>query len=275
MDPIKREMSNNTVSQKSHPEPEGNTKTSDSKTNQLYLWMITIPVEPENENAEDLATQLKEFCKKFVFQKEKGESTGYVHWQVFISLKTKERFCTVKNLFPSKAHIEPCRDGWKASQYCKKTDTRLEGPYDEKTEFIKSIKELYPWQAKLRDELLTDPEDRKIKWIWDKEGNKGKTQFCKYMIMKHGATVLGNGQFKDIAQALPSNPKIVLFNVTRDLEDRINYSALEAVKDGLMFSGKYESRMKVFNSPHVVIFANFEPKKTAMSKDRWDIEELS
>jgi len=122
---------------------------------------------------------------------------------------------------------------------------------------------------------LTEPDDRTIVWVWEENGCAGKTQFCKYMALKHQATILGNGAFKDIAQALPDNPKIVLFNITRDLEERINYSALEAVKDGLIFSGKYESKTKIFNSPHVVIFSNFEPRKESMSLDRWKIIKIS
>lgn len=257
------------MSQTSQDKPGGNTKTPGS---QLYLWMITLPA--ENIEAPELSQNLSGFCKKFVFQKEKGEKTGYLHWQIFISLKTKEYFNTVKNLFPSSAHIEPVKDGWKAAKYCEKSETRVEGPYNEKTEFLKLITELYPWQAMIRDICLETPDDRTVRWVWESAGNRGKTQFCKYMAVKHGAVVLGNGAFKDIAMALPANPKIVLFNLTRDLEEKVNYSALEAIKDGMIFSGKYESKMKIFDSPHVIVFANFPPRKESMSLDRWVITHL-
>lgn len=259
------------ISQTSQEKEGGNTKTPSTKY-QVFLWMITLP--SENIDASQLSQELSTFCKKFTFQKEKGEKTGYEHWQIFISLKQKEYFGTVKNLFPSSAHIEPCKDGWKAKNYCQKSDTRIEGPYDEKSTFLKTITKLYPWQEHILQECLKVPDDRTINWIWEKEGNRGKTQFCKYMAIKHKATVLGNGAFKDIAQALPDDPKIVLFNITRDLEERINYSALEAVKDGMIFSGKYESKTKIFNSPHIYIFANFEPRLDAMSKDRWKITRI-
>ena len=36
----------------------------------------------------------------------------------------------------------------------------------------------------------------------------------------------------------------------------------------------YESKMKVFDPPHVICFANFEPKREAMSADRWAIVDL-
>jgi len=265
----------NSGSQLSQAELGGNTKTPSTKPaskNQLYLWMITLPA--DETDASQLSQELKIFSKKFTFQKEKGEETGYVHWQIFISLKTKEYFDTVKNLFPSKAHIEPVKNGWAAAKYCSKSDTRIEGPYTEESTFLETITTLYKWQQNVLDECLKKPNDRTIVWIWDKEGNKGKTAFCKYMAIKHKATILGNGAFKDVAYAVGENPKIVFFNITRDLEERFNYSVVEAVKDGLLFSGKYESTTKIFNSPHVYIFANFEPRKDAMSLDRWDIREI-
>jgi hypothetical protein len=259
------------ISQPSQSELEGNTKTSSIK-NQLFLWLVTLP--SAEIEASQLSQELSTFCKKFVFQKEKGKETGYIHWQIYISLKTKEYFATVKNLFPHNAHIEPVKDGWKAANYCKKSDTRIEGPYDEKSVFLKTITNLYEWQKKILDNCLTEPDDRTINWIWESEGNRGKTQFCKYMAVKHKATVLGNGAFKDVAYALQENPKIVLFNITRDVEEKINYSVIEAVKDGMIFSGKYESKTKIFNSPHVYIFANFEPRVKAMSRDRWVITKI-
>ena len=49
---------------------------------------------------------------------------------------------------------------------------------------------------------------------------------------------------------------------------------MESIKNGRVFSAKYESKMKVFDPPHVICFANFEPKREAMSADRWAIVDL-
>jgi len=46
---------------------------------------------------------------------------------------------------------------------------------------------------------------------------------------------------------------------------------LESIKNGLFFSGKYESTQVVMNSPHLIIFANEPPDKSKMSADRWHI----
>ena len=42
-----------------------------------------------------------------------------------------------------------------------------------------------------------------------------------------------------------------------------------------MFSCKYESTMKMHDTPHVVVFSNWAPDKTRLSQDRWDITDMT
>lgn len=258
----------------SQVEPEGNTKTSGmkiDKTNQMYNWFFTLRY--EDMNLSQLSQTLKEIAKKFCFSGELSKD-GYKHWQGCFSLKTKERFATVKNHFPNTIHLEPCKNWFKSKEYCSKMETHIEGPYTEDYVFIKTIEKLYDWQTKIRDECLLEPDDRRINWIYDYEGNSGKTQFCKYMILKHNAIYLNNGKTQDIAYALPEDPKIVLFDFCRSNEEKINYQVIESIKNGIIFSGKYESKNKIFNSPHIYIFANFRPDLNKLSKDRWYLREI-
>ena len=90
----------------------------------------------------------------------------------------------------------------------------------------------------------------------------------------HEAVVLNNGKSADIAHALPREPKVVVFDLSRTMEGHINYDVIEQIKNGNVFSAKYESRAKHFPKPHVIIFANFEPNYAAWSDDRYDVVKL-
>ncbi len=257
----------------SQAEPSGNTKTL-GKTHQLYRWFFTL--KEESINLSQLSQTLKEISKEFIFQLEKGSGeNGYEHYQGCFSLKTKERFVTVKNHFPSSIHLEPCKDWWMSKAYCSKAATRLKGPWDQNTVMIKTIEkeDMYQWQLEVINILDNPVHDRKVYWFWDSKGNTGKTAFCKFAYKYYGSTIIQTGKTADLAYCM-HEPTSVLMNIPRSLEFHVNYSAIESIKDGLIFSGKYESCCKVFNPPHLVIFANFEPDKNCLSKDRWEIREI-
>lgn len=262
-----------------HDVPDGNTNTSGG--NALYRWAFTLKSTYRGEGDLDvpivpefLAKTLREFCKEFYFQLELSEK-GYEHYQGCFSLMVKHRRCEVKNLIGfNNVHLESIKN-WKASiRYCSKDETRVEGPWNHLSNFIRVIPDLNWWQTEVSMLLKEEPDDRSIYWIYDTVGNMGKSVFCKWAAVKLGATVLNNGSFSDIAFSLPDSPKIVLFDLPRTIEGRVNYSAIEAVKNGLIFSGKYESKVKLFNPPHILVFANFEPDFSAMSADRWKIINL-
>lgn len=264
------------MSQESQRKPIGNTMEGSSARNQLYRWQFTLKAgEPDSYSPEELFWLMKDFCKEFVFQLEKGES-GYLHYQGVISLKNKEYRDTVKNLFGRKdIHLEPVADKKKLEKYCMKEDTRVSGPWSIHSTWIKTITSFRDWQMDLIEKLKIEPDDRKIVWYSDPEGGAGKTQMAKYLAVHHKAIVLTNGRTQDLAYCIKTDTKIVVLNFSRSNEDHINYGAIESIKDGLLFSGKYESCTKVFNSPHVIVFANSMPCIEKMSKDRWEIIELS
>lgn len=132
---------------------------------------------------------------------------------------------------------------------------------------------LRPWQQRIDDELRGAAGDRKILWIYETEGNIGKSWYSKYLVAQKGAVRFPNCRTQDLAMAYKGEP-IVAFDFSRTVDGRVNYSVIEQLKDGSIFSSKYESRNKYFGSPHIVCFANWLPDLTCCSRDRWDIREI-
>lgn len=215
---------------------------------------------------------------KFVIQKEKGEITGTVHLQGYIEFKEKIRPCSVIN-WTSNIHWETCKCIPKAIAYCQKPETRIEGPW------FKGIKALRPaqkpfefkeWQKNLLTLLDGEPDHRKIYWFYDEIGGKGKSEIAKWLAINKGAIILGGkgADMKDAIARMPEFPEIIIIDVPRCSTEYVSYQGLEEVKNGCFFSGKYESKMIVGPVPHVIVFANEEPKKDKLSADRWEVIEL-
>lgn len=139
--------------------------------------------------------------------------------------------------------------------------------------------ELYQWQSDLRQTLQTEPDDRKIIFVIDHEGNQGKTWFAKYYTKQHAdAQFIEPSKKADMAYALQDDLRVLFLNVTRTSDTKNQeylYSFVESVKDGMVFSPKYESRMKYYGKVHVVVMMNTNPNMELLSQDRYEIIELS
>ena len=130
------------------------------------------------------------------------------------------------------------------------------------------------WQLKLIEYLNKTPDDRKVLWYVDEKGNSGKTFITKYLLTQGDTLRYENGKSADVKYALEGQ-RNVIFDLSRSQESHVNYEVIDSVKNGVVFSTKYESKMKVFTTPHVVIMANFAPDESKMSADRWDIRYLT
>jgi hypothetical protein len=137
--------------------------------------------------------------------------------------------------------------------------------------------DLRNWQNDLSDILQLDPDDRTILFYVDPDGGKGKSWFQRYMLSIDPVAVqcLSVGKRDDIAHAVDESKSIFLFNVPRGGMEFLNYHVLEQLKDRLVFSPKYDSRMKTLHrKPHVVVFCNEAPDMTKMTFDRYHLHEL-
>lgn len=139
---------------------------------------------------------------------------------------------------------------------------------------------LTSWEEEVLHDLQNQNENRKIIWVLDTKGGCGKSTFSDYLEDCHDAFVWNAGVvFKDVAKALGDlqrKPKIVVFDLTRQRQEHIDYSIMEAITRGRICSGKYDSHKIYFDwNVRVVCMANWEPEYMAMSADRWDVRELN
>lgn len=129
--------------------------------------------------------------------------------------------------------------------------------------------ELRPWQREIRDRVLRQ-NNRAITWVVDTKGGKGKTTLAEYMAAMDGAFIVQGGSIRDIAFAYMNEP-VVIFDLTRAKQECVPYNVMECFKNGRLFSTKYESKSKVFCPAKVLVCSNWEPDRTQLSEDRWDV----
>jgi len=131
--------------------------------------------------------------------------------------------------------------------------------------------ELRGWQSELFAELQEEPDDRSIRFIVDPEGGKGKTFFQKYCASEiPGVQIMSTGKRDDLAYIIDETKRIFLFNVPRGGLQYLSYVLLEQLKDRMVFSPKYESRVKILQHiPHVYVFTNEDPDRTKLTLDRY------
>lgn len=131
---------------------------------------------------------------------------------------------------------------------------------------------LRPWQANLNNKLNLPPDDRKIIFVVDPEGNKGKSWFMLYYHMNHERVqILPPDKSANMAYLLDENCRVFFIDLPREKVEFFPYSFLEQLKNGLVFSTKYEPKSKIFDTPHICVMMNTQPDMNKLSMDRYEI----
>lgn len=263
------------------------SQKSRAQVTQRKTWFFTWN-NPTMEPSK-LQDVFKSFCKKYIFQEEIAPSTNTPHYQGGIWTNVRCR-PTELNL-PKSIHWEPMRDESDVIHYCSKGETRKPDtlpyywPEKEFPELFKprtiKLENFYPWQKEMFEKLINEkPNDRTIYWIYENEGNTGKSSFVKYLVIHHNAVFCDGGKKSDLINLIYNSDmidnNIVLFDIPRSTAGNVSYSTLESIKNGLVCNTKYETGYKAFNPPHIVCFANFMPENPEkLSNDRWRIYEIN
>jgi len=257
-------------------EGNGNIGHSPQPSSPKYEYDFVL-----NNYTEDEVFQLKQvltkICKKAVFGLEIGEG-GTPHIQGYINLIKKDRITGLINKHScfAKCSFREARNSEALIKYCQKDGIVWLHGFPKP---IKIIQDLYPWQKDIENLFFEEPDDRKIYWYWETKGRVGKSVFTKYMVVKHGCLFCDGGKKSDLVNLLFNTDmdkcKAVIWDLSREKKGNISYATLECFKNGLVCNTKFETGVKVFNSPHIFIFANFPPSNPELlSEDRWVIKEL-
>ena len=140
---------------------------------------------------------------------------------------------------------------------------------------------LRPWQTSLLDSLAGAPVPRKVRWWWDERGNVGKSFMGNHLRLHHSAVVCQMMKKADLCHLLTKmqvHTTCVVFDLTRSHEAgavAVVYEMLEMLGNGYICSGKYDSQAIDLPKLDLIVFANFQPDRTAMSEDRWMVNHIA
>lgn len=137
---------------------------------------------------------------------------------------------------------------------------------------------LYNWQLVLQSQLVERADSRTIRFMVDLRGNSGKSWFCDFYHKANPETsqVLTPGKVADMSYTLNPSISVLFLDCPRSKQgDFIQYDFLEHVKNGRVFSPKYESKTKYLSPCHVVVMMNEFPDYTKLSEDRYLVTEVA
>lgn len=259
--------------------------------NPIFIFDLTFSLD-KNPDKDLLTSFFNEHCKQWVYQLERGDTTGYEHYQCRVNLKEKIRktglfkILTGIGLVIHTDAIRPTSDGCKSGtnffNYCSKEHTRIDGPWSSNDAPPTRQMELFqdwglrPWQHDLENRS-TQFCLRTIDLIYDVDGNNGKSLFSEYLEMKGIAEEVPPYRMMDnIFEWVCSRPikKCYIFDMPRGMKkDKLAdfYSGIEVIKNGVAYDKRYSAKKIRFDRPRVFVFTNTLPEFNLMSKDRWKV----
>lgn len=232
----------------------------ESKHRKSYIidYLPRADVRPSLAKKPDQAVHYVKKCGNFEEQgmlKKQGTNTNEIY-EMIMACETWQEVLKIKGIDRRIKYAEQV--------FAQKKPKPLEGV------------KLRKWQKRLLEELRHPADDRKIYYVVDEKGGKGKTFFANYLFRNEGACYLRPSKGTDIAY-MYDNQRIIVYDIPRSSDEQyINWGMIEQLKDGLVMSGKYTSKIKWRDDKaHVVIMANTFPPHGVFSEDRLVVIDLA
>lgn len=270
------------------------------KIQQNYSKRFTLTLHgARNEQLE----RFKKFCQddSVVFaiaSKESGENSVHPHFQCYFELAKRTLMSKkLRTVFGDNHHLEvakgtkqanvdyihgmtkPYEIGWIVF-----SKGEYETPRGYSSEAMDFMESFVPrtFQKEILD-IVEKPADRRtIYWFWDQKGCKGKTVLTKFLHRTYGA-LLVSGRATDMKHAMTrfrevvkADPTICLVDIARAAGvTKETVLGIEDIKNGVFFSGKYDSGMlDCKKGIHLIVFSNQPPNPVWFSGDRWTVYEI-
>lgn len=128
-----------------------------------------------------------------------------------------------------------------------------------------------PWHSTVYD-WIANPDDRKVMVIIDEKGGLGKSRLAEHLARTNEKVqVLQPAKDADIAHAIQREKSIFIFDCPRcRLDIPLPFYIIEQIKNGRVFSPKYDSGEKEIERPNsVILMVNEAPDPGKLSHDRW------
>lgn len=260
-------------------------------SSQICVFDVTLPASVGSVSV--VKTSLKELAKAWTFQLEQGSETGYLHYQIRLSLFKKRRQGEAIKLFRTSSLIWDCLSPMNfrptvtgnctTMSYVMKADTRVEGPWTDKDPEELYVPRqcrdvvLYPWQQAVV-QTFDVWDSRHINVIVNKTGNIGKSVLKTYCGVRGMARAIPPFEnHKDLmAMVFDMKPKqsgaVYLIDIPRAINQtgmRGLWSGIESLKDGYCYDMRYKFRECYFDCPTIWCFMNDMPETKWLSADRW------
>lgn len=130
---------------------------------------------------------------------------------------------------------------------------------------------LRDWQE-VALQKLRQQNDRRILFVVDEDGGKGKSALAKHIFTELKAWACQGGKINDLMYAFDTTAEYVVFDMARcNNPDYYPWNFMENLKNGWFTSTKYKGGMRTFPPPKIVVFMNEQPPKNKLSGDRYEI----
>lgn len=265
----------------------------------------------ENDNFDASRPPLKDLLKTFeglgsmyAVQLERGDVNRFRHFQARLKLRKRRRAKQVASMLRAsfkelpfgQIHVSPTSTGGTKgdlyTSYVTKSDTRIAGPWFDET-YTSEIAQAQPsqsacirdtprpWQQFIMGEVNKCACIRDINVVVDYVGGVGKSAFLAHVAATGIALIIPmKPDISAILQFICQMPakKLYILDIPRQFYEACSkkelaqvFSAIEALKNGILFDTRYKGKQKVINSPHVWIFTNTLFALDSFSVDRWRI----